>query len=1766
MQRNSVAQLSTKYTFVYNGTTTYASIGGTTVTAAVGTDAVFTAIPIGFTFAFNCNNYTTVGLSTNGFLWFGSGTCSATQYAPLSSQTGETGAVDGIISLWGVNVTSGNPLRYITSGSSPNRIFTVEWKNIGPSTGGLDCEIKLYETSNQVELIYWDNSYFLGGTATGQTGMRGNVLSDFVNRKATGGGANNWCSSAAGTLNTDVSTINATTSCNYATSASSQQITFRYTYSSATCCTQPGSNATSFGYANLVPASGTGTVGFTRGTGDGGVIMIIKDGSAPTGPSNGTAYIPANASAVYGSGTALGGGYLIFVENGSGSGLRTVNLTGLTTGHSYYFAVYEYNATATCYFATALSGGFCYGPPLATTVTPSPTTVCLGTSTTLSLTGLSAGGFYTYQWQYSATNGSGYATASGTSTNSTYGTPTTLPSDPSYYVSQVTCPNTGDVTQSSQGTVNLTSFLSCYCSSGIFAAAATATRGIVNVTLVGNSVTINNTTAANTTSPYYTLYSSPVADLSALSSYSLQVKVGTQAANNYGTAWIDYDHSGTFGGYNISGTATSGGNYNSTGTVERIGSFGPANASVITTLAFTVPGSSLSGTTGMRVLYRYNSSAATVDACGPVSGAATTGGAGEVEDYRVTISTCTPPTTQAINASTSSVTTTTGTISWIPGNGTGGDIVVLSQGSAVNSNPVQGNVYTPNTAFGGGTQIGTGNYVMSQGVTGTVNITGLILNTTYYYAIYTFSSGALCYKTPALTGSFTTLNGAMTYVSSTTNQQTGNVSQGVSNQAIVQLQVVMGSGTSPALSLTSLTFNTNGTTNISGDVTAARIWYTGNSSSYATSTQFGTTVTVFPGGSTAIPVTGSQTLLPGTNYFWVAYDINIAATIANVVDAECPTITIVTPQTPTVTAPAGSRPIVALAGIACAYTGSNQTIALSTIVGVGGTTTIASGTSIDDNNYSSQSFPAGFNFEYNGQVFTSYGINSNGFIWFGSGTPNTNSYSPIGNLTASGTISGVLCPFGTDLIAHQHTSYSPATPSISVGVTGTTPNRIYTVEWNGFYSKTIYNTGTDGGCYPTALFGIYYNDAHRLDFQIKLYETGGSNSSRIEFVYRDQNPVCINTGYPYQIGIRGSSAADYLTRANSGSLTPSSSTNGGAATTTNAFGSANYINGSVGIRFTPNILTPALTPTPTATNTCPAVTVLLTGSVTVPASPAFQWYLNNIAISGATNSTYSAPVSGTYVMVASNAGCGRVSNSTVATIISCCATTGLWTGTISTDWNTAGNWCGGIPTATTDVVINSGTPNDPLINTGAVATCNNLSIGAGASLSIAANTLNMKGNLTITPTGFYVHYGGTLELNGTTPQSIPDISCYNLKINNSAGVVITGDVTVTNVLNLFNGKISTGGSIITISNSSSNAVINFNNTNYIDGRLIRYINNGVFDFPIGDAVNYELATVTVNNLAPVLYLLGEYFSNNSGCTDIPNVAGGPYVNGTPLTTLLNAGFWTITPDGQPTTGTYNIQINERGYTNTPPGPSYCAVIKRDDCISLWHSLGVHTNATQSISGGTVTAVRTGLTSFSDFGVGFSGSVLPIQLISFTATKCTKDLDALLQWTTASELNNDHFELEVATTTNPSSEFAFKKIGQVGGHGTSQTANDYNFIDREPNKSGVRYYRLKQVDADGNFNYSNVISLSFSSSGIVLTELYPNPTDNLTNFNLQVSNETIAKISFTNILGKEELAYNQELKVGENQISVDVSQFAQGFYFLNITGGNGITIHKKFEKY
>jgi hypothetical protein len=147
----------------------------------------------------------------------------------------------------------------------------------------------------------------------------------------------------------------------------------------------------------------------------------------------------------------------------------------------------------------------------------------------------------------------------------------------------------------------------------------------------------------------------------------------------------------------------------------------------------------------------------------------------------------------------------------------------------------------------------------------------------------------------------------MAYSSSAATQtNTAPAVTGGMNQQVIGMEVVTTGNLIP-ISLTQLDLSTTGTTNPATDISNARVWYTGLSSTFAPVNQFGITV-ASPSGP--IIVTGSQQLVSGTNHFWLTYDVNPGATVGNFIDGEFTGLTVAgTPQTPSVTAPAGNREI-----------------------------------------------------------------------------------------------------------------------------------------------------------------------------------------------------------------------------------------------------------------------------------------------------------------------------------------------------------------------------------------------------------------------------------------------------------------------------------------------------------------------------------------------------------------------------------------------------------------------------------------------------------------------------------------------------------------------------------------------------------------------------------------------------------------------------------------------------------------------------------------
>ncbi len=145
----------------------------------------------------------------------------------------------------------------------------------------------------------------------------------------------------------------------------------------------------------------------------------------------------------------------------------------------------------------------------------------------------------------------------------------------------------------------------------------------------------------------------------------------------------------------------------------------------------------------------------------------------------------------------------------------------------------------------------------------------------------------------------------MAYSSCTTTQNnTDNVSANSTNNEVIGVEVVTTGSTSP-LDATSFTFNTTGTNDVVNDIANATLWYTGTSGTFATTTQVGSVVSN-PNGT--FTINGTQTLSSGTNHFWLSYDVQASATLGNIIDAQCTSVTVDgTSHTPSTTNPSGNR-------------------------------------------------------------------------------------------------------------------------------------------------------------------------------------------------------------------------------------------------------------------------------------------------------------------------------------------------------------------------------------------------------------------------------------------------------------------------------------------------------------------------------------------------------------------------------------------------------------------------------------------------------------------------------------------------------------------------------------------------------------------------------------------------------------------------------------------------------------------------------------------
>ena len=181
--------------------------------------------------------------------------------------------------------------------------------------------------------------------------------------------------------------------------------------------------------------------------------------------------------------------------------------------------------------------------------------------------------------------------------------------------------------------------------------------------------------------------------------------------------------------------------------------------------------------------------------------------------------------------------------------------------------------------------------------------------------------------------------------------------------------------------------------------------------------------------------------------------------------------------------------------------------------------------------------------------------------------------------------------------------------------------------------------------------------------------------------------------------------------------------------------------------------------------------------------------------------------------------------------------------------------------------------------------------------------------------------------------------------------------------------------------------------------------------------------------------------------------------------------------------------------------------------------------------------------------------IPVELTSFNAAVSGNEI--ILSWSTASELNNLGFEVQ---RSNDETEFA--AVGFVDGHGTTTEQYTYSYVDRNLS-NGTIYYRLKQLDFNGSYEYSNIIEVEWKNFNMFLLEQnYPNPFNPITTIGFGINEKVNVRISVFNSLGEEvSTIINREMEPGYHKTMFNAAGLPSGVYYYKIQAGEFISIKK-----
>lgn len=466
-------------------------------------------------------------------------------------------------------------------------------------------------------------------------------------------------------------------------------------------------------------------------------------------------------------------------------------------------------------------------------------------------------------------------------------------------------------------------------------------------------------------------------------------------------------------------------------------------------------------------------------------------------------------------------------------------------------------------------------------------------------------------------------------------------------------------------------------------------------------------------------------------------------------------------------------------------------------------------------------------------------------------------------------------------------------------------------------------------------------------------------------------------------------------------------------------------------------------------------------------------------------------------------------------------------------------------------------------------------VTSGGTLVLSGNLVN-NGTLSMTSVALiFATYSGTSQVANANAQTVsgsgtfrnsttsPTACFTSMTINNSSssGVTISsssalsgsGTGTVSGTLTMTAGILNIGSNTFTVGISTVTPGTLTYTAGQIIGKLKRWkaTGTGSLTFNLGSSSIEQRATINFTT-GPTTggSITGEFISSAPGGTQPSLTEGAISVD-----RAAGTGYWSFsTGDGFAMgSGAYTGTFIAKNFTGVSDFSKLVA-IRRDDAGSSWALNGTHVTTTGSNA--TATLSRTSMTSFGHIGVGgtLADNPLPIELVTFKGA--AKNEFNVLNWITATEINSNYFSVEKLNA-----EKEFESIGIVSAAGNSREINQYQFIDANINKNNsTDYYRLKMVDNDNTFRYSDVIAVKRSDKFKLDFELYPNPSSDFVNI-VTISNDDVHTVKIIDMFGKVVYVGN----LSSNAIGkIDVSNLSSGLYHI-IIFNTSESISKAFHK-